>query len=355
MSHPTLTRSERIDIVVAIAEILLSGLFGLFTALFQGSTGAPGYSTRVIHHILRKTARLSVAQFQYLDRNTSTDLVYSQFAGRTGIPENSILLSDGTRCHWIGSKECKRVLLYFPGSFVLPSSRFNLQFVANCARTLEHEGREAAVLVVSTDLAPGSQYPRQLSQGATVLKYLLEKTGRNPSDITLVGDSAAGNLALALLSHISHPLPNVPLVELREDLQGVILVSPITDFDAATQSAIENSKRDWLDQSAIRTWGDNYAGHSVRDIYINPGWASEEWWKDIKVKKAIVLFGEYELARDSIQTWVTKFKKHNPATTVILGQGEFHAQPVMDLIRGSKVPSKQAEALRLWLIQSLWL
>ncbi len=36
--------------------------------------------------------------------------------------------------------------------------------------------------------------------------------------------------------------------------------------------------------------------------------ASEEWWKDIRVKKAIVLYGEYELARDSIETWVTKFK-----------------------------------------------
>ncbi|KAL6694162.1 alpha/beta-hydrolase [Trichoderma pleuroticola] len=355
MSHPTLTRSERIDIVVAIAEILLSGVLALFTALFQGSPGGPGYSTRVIHHILRKTARLSVAQFQYLDRNTSTDLVYSQFAKRTGIPKNSIVLPDGTPCHWIGSQECKRVLLYFPGSFVLPSSRFHLQFVANCAKTLGHEGREAAVLVVSTDLAPGSQYPYQLSQGATALKYLLEKTGRNPSDITLVGDSAAGNLALALLSHISHPLPNVPLLELKEDLQGVILVSPITDFDAAPPSAIENAKKDWLDQNAIKTWGDNYAGNSVRDVYINPGGASEEWWKDIRVKTAIVLYGEYELARDSIETWVTKFKKHNPATTVILGQGEFHAQPIMDLMRGSKVPSRQAEALKSWLIQSLWL
>lgn len=93
-----------------------------------------------------------------------------------------------------------------------------------------------------------------------------------------------------------------------EDLQGVILASPITDFDAATQSAIENSKKDWIDQSAIKTWGDNYAGHGVRDIYINPGLASEEWWKEIRVKKAIVLYGEYELARDSIETWVTKFK-----------------------------------------------
>ncbi|KAL7956229.1 alpha/beta-hydrolase [Trichoderma compactum] len=333
MSHPTLTRSERIDIVVAIAEILLSGLFGLFTALFQGSTGAPGYSTRVVHHILRKTARLSVAQFHI-------DLVYSQFAERRGIPKNGILLSDGTPCHWIGSQECK--------GFVLPSSRFNLQSVANCARILEREGQEAAVLV----------YPRPLSQGATALKYLLEKTGRNPSDITLVGNSAPGNLVLALLSHISHPLPNVPLLELREELQGVILVWPITDFDATTPSAIENSKKDWLDQSAMRTWGDNYAGHSVRDIYINSGWASEEWWKDIKVKRAIVLLGEYELARDSIETWATKLTRVTETQSgdkVILGQGKFHAQPVMDLIRGFKVPSKPAEALRLWLIQSLWL
>ncbi|KAH8809379.1 Alpha/Beta hydrolase protein [Xylogone sp. PMI_703] len=352
---PKLAGREKVDIVMAIIEIVISGALGLFTALFRGSAGAPSYLTHVIHHLLRKTSRLSVAQFQYLDRHTSTDLVYSQFVARIGLPKDSITLPNGTNCHWIGSKESKRVLLYFPGSYVLPASRFHLQFATFCAKVLDNTGRDAAVMIVSTGLAPAYQYPQQLRQGVTALKYLFEETGRRPSDITLVGDSAGGNLVLALMSHITHPVSDVPHLELQDELQGSILISPITDFDATTPSTKLNAKKDWIDQSSITTWGTNYVGHGERSVYINPARAAEEWWKDVRVKQVIVLYGEYELQKDSIETWATRFKKYNPETKVILGQGEFHAQPVMDFIRGSKVWSKQTRALETWLTESLWL
>ncbi|RFU34699.1 hypothetical protein B7463_g1614, partial [Scytalidium lignicola] len=185
---------------------------------------------------------------------------------------------------------------------------FTFLFASNCASKLNNEGRDTAVLVVSTGLAPRYQYPYQLSQGVTALKYLLEETERNPSDIALIGDSTAGNLVLALLSHINHPLQEVQPLQIEEKFGGAILVSPITDFNAKTSSTITNAKKDWIAPSTIPTWGDNYAGHRERDVYINPTMGSEEWWKDVKVKEVIVLYGEYELSRDSINTWVTKFK-----------------------------------------------
>lgn len=85
-------------------------------------------------------------------------------------------------------------------------------------------------------------------------------------------------------------------------------MSPITDFGASTESTKANSKKDWLNQDSIPTWGNAYAGHKERDVYINPGSASEEWWNEAKVKQTIVCYGEYELPKDSIETWAKKFK-----------------------------------------------
>lgn len=71
---------------------------------------------------------------------------------------------------------------------------------------------------------------------------------------------------------------------------------------------VTNAKRDWITKSTISSWGDNYAGHKERDAYINPVSAPDNWWSSMKVRKVLVLYGEYEIARDSINTWLAKFK-----------------------------------------------
>lgn len=48
--------------------------------------------------------------------------------------------------------------------------------------------------------------------------------------IVIAGDSAGGNLTLGLISHLLHPHPDVPKVELSGPLATTILISPWVKF-----------------------------------------------------------------------------------------------------------------------------
>lgn len=47
-----------------------------------------------------------------------------------------------------------------------------------------------AVLLPTYDLAPQVSYPRQLTQGVEIVRYLITELGRKPENIILAGDSA---------------------------------------------------------------------------------------------------------------------------------------------------------------------
>ncbi|KAJ5823210.1 Alpha/beta hydrolase fold-3 [Penicillium robsamsonii] len=45
--------------------------------------------------------------------------------------------------------------------------------------------------------------------GFVIPRYAIQTLGKRPSDIVLRGDSAGAHLALAPLSHLAHPHPQV--------------------------------------------------------------------------------------------------------------------------------------------------
>jgi acetyl esterase/lipase len=63
-----------------------------------------------------------------------------------------------------------------------------------------------------------------------MLSYLITKIGRSPYDILISGGSAGGNLAVAVLSHIPHPHPDVAPIKLQQPLLGTMLYSPWVSF-----------------------------------------------------------------------------------------------------------------------------
>lgn len=72
------------------------------------------------------------------------------------------------------------------------------------------------------------QYPGQLVQAAYALKALMER-GMKPEHIIVGGDSAGGNLVLALLAHLKKPLLEAPVVDGFGEggkVRGVVLLSP---------------------------------------------------------------------------------------------------------------------------------
>lgn len=82
--------------------------------------------------------------------------------------------------------------------------------------------------------------------------------------IVLAGDSAGGNMSLALLSHLLHPNPEVkPRIELNEPLAGAVLISPWVKFATDDDSVKRNATSDMVTPQAANRWSSLFLGKST--------------------------------------------------------------------------------------------
>jgi acetyl esterase/lipase len=85
----------------------------------------------------------------------------------------------------------------------------------------------------------------------------------NRLQIFVGGDSAGGNLALGLMSHILHPHPNFQeklRVNLPSPLAGAILTSPWCKFPFEDESAIRNEGSDFVCRVGGERWSSAFMG-----------------------------------------------------------------------------------------------
>ncbi|KAJ2005134.1 hypothetical protein H4R26_002112 [Coemansia thaxteri] len=87
-------------------------------------------------------------------------------------------------------------------------------------------------------LAPSHPYPAQLHDAFIAFVYLMQQ-GFKPENIVLVGDSAGGNLALALLFLLRH-------TGIAHKVCGLLLISPWSDLVSYRSSMERNASYDYL-------------------------------------------------------------------------------------------------------------
>ena len=149
------------------------------------------------------------------------------------------------------------VLYLFGGGFVLGSPFEDLRITAPLAH---HLGRP--IFAPHYRLAPEHPFPAALDDALAVYRVLLERFGAGR--LAIAGESAGGNLALALL--------------LRARMEGLslpaaaALLSPAADLNEGGDSLAANAERDpTLTPEAVRSCTDHYtAGHSPRDPLVSP-------------------------------------------------------------------------------------
>ena len=93
-------------------------------------------------------------------------------------------------------------------------------------------------------LSPEHRFPEQLEDALNAYRWLLENDA-DPDQLIFAGDSAGGNLALALLLAAREsklPLPAMALA-----------LSPPTDFEV---EHIGNSDFDWIEKPMLKQWAD---------------------------------------------------------------------------------------------------
>ena len=129
--------------------------------------------------------------------------------------------------------DTSQVLLYtHGGGFAVGSAASHRKLAGHLAKAIG-----ITAFVLDYRRAPEHPHPAQIEDGVAVFKALVER-GIKPADITTIGDSAVGNLAIAI------PLA---LREAGEPLPGrVIAFSPWLDMENKGETLVTNIESDAL-------------------------------------------------------------------------------------------------------------
>lgn len=277
----------------------------------------------------------------FRNMSASTDEAYITFAETKGFEPISIELPEDATAHWVGSPDAEKILVVFHGErnthlslfsqihrddnenrdltragggFVYPATT-QFQFLYD---VLQETGPGTAGVILSYSLAPGKLYPHQLKQSLALMTHLINTEGKKPENMILAGDSAGATLILGLFSHMLHPHPSIPPLEMNGPLKGAVLVSPWVNFTHAAPSYTRNRKKDMVNQYVLTRWARYYTGDAPADAYSQPGTATEQWWQRIetKVESIIITAGGNEVMFDDIynfsQTLKVCYKPHIP-------------------------------------------
>lgn len=139
---------------------------------------------------------------------------------------------EGTHCEWVSLNRAhvhKQVIMHcHGGGYSTGSSLYARTLTAKLASCTAME-----VLSFDYRLAPEHPYPAALEDAMKVWDYLM-RVGYGARDVILTGDSAGGNLALALTLKLKEQGRFLP--------RGLVLMSPWTDLTSTGESFV--SKKD---------------------------------------------------------------------------------------------------------------
>ena len=225
----------------------------------------------------------------------------------------------------------------------MPLTPKHFTYLSSMKDTLASEGSPVAILFLAYDLAPESTYPTQLRQAVECLRYLIQTTGRPPRDITLGGDSAGGNLAIGVLSHLAHPHPEIAALHLPTKLHAALLLSPWCSFNTHTPAFESNAEKDCFNGRALSRWSSAFLGSEspfAGDFYNEPVLAPASWWEDTVhvIDEVFIWAGGNEILLDGIEEFAKRFTrgfggKGGRVNTVVTPNAA-HIEMVMELLLG---------------------
>ena len=163
------------------------------------------------------------------ERRETQRFLFSKLAMPKNI-SNQLVFCSGVHCEWLWNNEHKlehKVVLYLHGGGWV----FGGLKSARVAGMMMAEKLNCRVLSVDYRLAPENPFPAGLDDAHDVYCWLLE-SGFDSKEIAFLGDSAGGNLALALTHR---------LIEEQRPLPACIaLISPATDLRADSVAIAQN-------------------------------------------------------------------------------------------------------------------
>ncbi len=194
------------------------------------------------------------------------------------------------------------------GGFVTCSARTHRMMLADLAFHTGHD-----VLAIEYQLAPENAYPGPIDDCENAYLALLE-TGVDPSSIVLSGDSAGGNLALALVQRLRDrgvPLP-----------KQLVLISPWVDLRNGGESVERNAHFDYLHRGVLNRFRDLYLrdGGDVEDPQVSPSFANFEG-----LPPMLIQAGGAEVLRTQIERLAVGARRAGVPVELQIWPGMMHA------------------------------
>ncbi|WP_431879806.1 alpha/beta hydrolase [Amycolatopsis sacchari] len=210
--------------------------------------------------------------------------------------------------------DASRVLLFFHGGgFALGSSASHRKLAGHLAKAC---GVEA--FVADFRLAPEHPYPAAIEDGFSVLDALLA-SGHRIGDITPVGDSAGGNLAIALVLRL--------MAEGRELPRQVLTMSPWLDMENSGATIETNDATDFLiTREGLQANIDRYLGGTTSpvDPFVNPLHADLTGFP-----RLYICAGDVESLFDDSVRLHRLAEKCGVDVTFSIGEGQQHVYPFL--------------------------
>ncbi|KAG0160099.1 hypothetical protein PDIDSM_7626 [Penicillium digitatum] len=304
---------------IAVAK---SFAIAIWTAIIAPFRGQKGGATAYKHIALSFTRALfrnaSMEQIQLVLTPALAQKGYEAHVRQQKTSSNILILTEDTTAFWLGNPAAEKLIIYFPGGgYSLPALPTHFTHIEAFCTDIKNQGNSIGVLFLAYELSPKARWPRQLQQAVIVLRYAIEALGKRPSDIVLQGDSAGAHLALALLSHLTHPHPQdtVPRFSVDEPLRGTMLLSPWVDFRTDHASSMENADRDVGSAQTLNSWAQIFLGQTAEDEYNYPAKAPASWWRDVPVSRIFIGAGGDEVLLDPIRLTAEKMKAELPDAT----------------------------------------
>ncbi|KAF5376725.1 hypothetical protein D9615_007807 [Tricholomella constricta] len=260
-------------------------------------------------------------------------------------------LGENARLLWIGPSRTDRVILYFHGgAYFLPMADYVADFWKYVMDDLKGREQESGVAILQYSLLPAT-FPTQLKQAVLAVQHLLS-TGIQLQDIQIAGDSAGGNLALMLFSHILHPVPDVPRLTLSAPFRGVYLMSPWVSLTGETGSMITNDGHDVIGIDSLKYWG-RVVLQGLTDAqrrYLEALHAPDDWFKELKtvVERVLVTAGDAECLRDEIVSFAENICKHHDGARFVLQKYGVHNDPFSDFLTREKKKGELTPLILEW-------
>lgn len=273
---------------------------------------------------------------------------------------------------WLGNrKKASKVVLFFHGGgFIMPAAPGHIRWAWD-AYVLEGRriGVDVACAMLQYSLAPDINSPNQLQQALAALQAVLDE-GFSPRDIVIGGDSAGANLTMQVLLYLRHKSEAsavsdivLPLVKLKEPLQGAFQISTFLSLEALNQKAsgpvVEMFSTGTVQgmADALLPFGGNDAAHTKAQQAICPLDGDLACFDDLDqtVRNIYVSFGEYELFADQNIKLIEVLKSRCKRINVVsqLESKGAHDIMSMEYFFPGDAGGPAAAAKKKWL-RSLW-